>query len=200
MEFSDLKKGMTPDTQIQTDFAAEKAAESVVYPDEESKKATEKAMALLLHKDRTKSELEDRLYRAGYSETASGFALEYVTRYGYINDRRYAENYIDYHKTSKSRNEIRRKLKEKGIGDDVLSEVFREVYEREGSGEEYASGEGSNGGSADPEEAALQALFTKRLKGRKVSELTFEEKQKQMRYLAGKGYPIEKIRRAFLDV
>ena len=199
MEFSDLKKGMTPDTQIQTDSAAEKAAESVVYPDEESKKATEKAMALLLHKDRTKSELEDRLYRAGYSETASGFALEYVTRYGYINDRRYAENYIDYHKTSKSRNEIRRKLKEKGIGDDVLSEVFREVYEREGSGEEYASQEGSNGESADPEEAALQALITKRLKGRKVSELTFEEKQKQMRYLAGKGYPIEKIRRAFLD-
>ena len=200
VEFSDLKKGMTPGTQIQTDSAAEKAAESVVYPDEESKKATEKAMALLLHKDRTKSELEDRLYRAGYSETASGFALEYVARFGYINDRRYAENYIDYHKTSKSRNEIRRKLKEKGIDDTVLSEALREVYEREGSGEEYASGEGLNMGSADPEEVALQALITKRLKGRKVSELTFEEKQKQMRYLAGKGYPIEKIRRAFLDV
>ncbi len=184
------------------DSAAEDAAESVCYPDEESKKATEKAMALLLHKDRTAWELKDRLFRAGFSEKASEFAFDYVSRYGYINDLRYATCYMDYHKTSKSRNEIRRKLKEKGITDDVLAEAF-ETYDVLDEGTVSAPGimngdidmEAEDFESADPEMIALRALLRKRLKGREATDLTYEEKQKQMRYLAGKGYPIEKIRR-----
>ena len=164
--------------------------ESVVFPDEESKKATEKAMALLLHKDRTAWELNDRLYRAGFSEKASEFAFSYVSKYGYINDLRYATGYIDYHKTSKSKNEIRRKLKEKGITDEVLAEAFL-TYE--------AGDDDVDAGAVDPEETALRALLQKRLKGREIDDLTFEEKQKQMRYLAGKGYPIDKIKRIFRD-
>ncbi|MEE3467345.1 MAG: regulatory protein RecX [Eubacterium sp.] len=170
--------------------------ESVCFPDEESKKATEKAMALLLHKDRTAWELKDRLFRAGFSEKASDFAFDYVSRYGYINDLRYATGYIDYHKTSKSRKEIRRKLKEKGIPDDVLAEAFL-AYETDEDGAPFARDGDGGDGPTDPEEVALRALLAKRLKGRDVAELTYEEKQKQMRYLAGKGYPIDKIQRAF---
>lgn len=155
---------------------------AVNYPDEESKKATEKAMALLLHKDRTEHELIDRLRGAKYSEEAISFALEYVSSYGYIDDLRYARGYADYHKTSKSKREIRRKLKEKGISDDVLSEVFSDYLTEDGH---------------DPEEIAIKALIEKRLKGIPISDLSYEEKQKQMRYLAGKGYPIDMIRRVF---
>ena len=43
---------------------------------EENKKATEKAMNLLLQQDRTRKELLDRLYRAGFSKEASRVALE----------------------------------------------------------------------------------------------------------------------------
>ena len=156
--------------------------QSVCYPDEESKKATEKAMALLLHKDRTKRELIDKLKGAKFSDDAVAFALEYVISYGYIDDLRYARSYTDYHKTSKSKRQIRQKLKEKGISDDILADVFSEYLTEDGT---------------DPEEVAIRALVEKRLRGVDVSELTYEEKQKQMRYLAGKGYPTDLIRRVF---
>ncbi len=155
--------------------------------DEETQKAVAKSMALLLHKDRTEKELSDRLYRAGFSGKSALFAMEYVKSFGYINDFRYAESYIDYHKLSKSKNEIRRKLIEKGIPEEILSEALRNSYEKQDD----------NDDQADAEEEALRALIVKRLKGRDIAELTYEEKQKQMRYLAGKGYPSDKIRRMF---
>ena len=186
MKLDDIQKGLSLSTHTSIDSAADSpAAESISYPDEESKQATEKAMALLLHKDRTARELKDRLFRAGFSESASEFAFSYVSRYGYINDLRYASGYIDYHKTSKSRNEIRRKLKEKGITEDVLAEAFASCEEADDTD------------GTDPETTALRALIAKRLKGRGIADLTYEEKQKQMRYLTGKGYPIEKIQREF---
>ncbi len=150
--------------------------------DEESKKATEKAMALLLHKDRTKHELIERLKAAKFSYEAIDAALEYVISYGYIDDMRYAKVYTDYHKTSKSKREISRKLKEKGISDEILTAVFSDYQTEDGE---------------DPEEIAIKALIEKRLKGIPISDLSYEEKQKQMRYLAGKGYPIDMIRRVF---
>ena len=161
--------------------------QALMMNDEETQKAVAKAMALLLHKDRTEKELSDRLYRAGFSEKSALFAMEYVKSFGYINDFRYAESYIDYHKLSKSKNEIRRKLIEKGIPEEILSEALRDSYEKTDDNDDLA----------DAEEEALRALIAKRLKGRDIAELTYEEKQKQMRYLAGKGYPTDKIRRMF---
>ena len=51
---------------------------------EEVRKAKEKAMRLLLQQDRTEKELRDRLYRAGFSETASEAAMQYVSGFGYF--------------------------------------------------------------------------------------------------------------------
>ena len=59
---------------------------------EENKKATEKAMNLLLQQDRTRKELLDRLYRAGFSERASTYAMEYVI-IRYIREVTYIEMY-----------------------------------------------------------------------------------------------------------
>ena len=192
MELKDLGKGFpgggfAAGKQDHTDSAAdETAAESVAFPDEESKKATEKAMNLLLHKDRTEHELVSRLERAEFSSEAIGFAVDYVRRYGYINDLRYATGYIGLHQASMSRRQIQQKLRERGISGEVLSEAFS-----------ACASDGEEG--TDPEEEALQSVLSKRLRGRSVSELTYEEKQKEMRYLAGKGFPADRIRRVFLD-
>ena len=167
----------------------DEGSEQVTYPDDESKEAVAKAMALLLHKDRTEKELADRLYRAGFSEKSALFAIEYVKSFGYINDARYAETYIDYHKSSKSKNEIKRKLIEKGISEEYVDEAFRTCYEERSSDD----------ADKDPEEEALLKLINKRIKDRDISDLTYEEKMKQMRYLSGKGYPTDKIQRAFND-
>lgn len=73
------------------------------HGDEECRKAAAKAMSLLLQQDRTKKNLMDRLYRGGFSERASEYALQYVMHFGYVDDLRYAQNYISCHKGHRTR-------------------------------------------------------------------------------------------------
>lgn len=146
----------------------------------ECRKAVEKAMNLLLQQDRTGKELQDRLYRAGFSEQASLYAMEYVTGFGYIDDRRYADNYISYHKGTRSRKELRYKLLNKGIEADVLAVAM----------EEY---------TAEDESEALRYLIRKRLHGKAFAELDYSERSKLTAYLARKGFALAAIRRVMQE-
>ena len=197
MELKDLGKGFPPGktgsgkpdvNHDEQDSATEKTVAESVFPDEETKRATEKAMSLLLHKDRTENELLMRLKKAGFSYDAVIFASEYVKRYGYIDDLRYATSFVELHCRDMSRRQVKQKLVDRGISDEIISEAFS-ACESMGINEEGVSSE----------EQTMTRLISKRLRGRQVSELTYEEKQKHMRYLAGKGFPTDMIRRAFLD-
>jgi regulatory protein len=133
-------------------------------------------MNLLLRQDRTRKELSDRLSRAGFSEEASGYALEYVESFGYINDKRYAQNYVAFHKSELSARELRYKLTGKGIPPEILSEVFME-YEPE------------------DEEEALRLKLEKRLRGKRLSDMDAAEKNKVVSYLTRKGYHLTAVKR-----
>ena len=82
---------------------------------EQQREARKKALRLLEHMDRTEKGLTDRLLRAGFSEELAEDAVSYVKDYGYINDRRYALNYIMYRIHDKSRQKIFQELSGKGI-------------------------------------------------------------------------------------
>lgn len=155
--------------------SAGSAAEPEVPAEEESRKAVEKAMNLLLSQDRTRKELQDRLYRAGFSEKASEYAVNYAMAFGYIDDLRYAANYLSFHKGNRSRKELRYKLMNKGVPPEVIAEAFME-YE------------------AEDEREALRHMLCKRLKGRHLSSMDYPEKNKITSYLARKGYAISAIR------
>lgn len=144
--------------------------------DEENKKAAEKAMNLLLVQDRTKKELQERLYRAGFSEKAVAYALAYVMNFGYIDDLRYAENYISFHKDTRSKKELQYKLIQKGVPQETISEAFFS-YNKE------------------DEDTALRRQLRKRLRGKRLSGMEFQEKNKLISYLARKGYALPAIRR-----
>ena len=73
---------------------------------EEQKNARRKAMLLLEHMDRTEKGLSDRLRQAGFSAEATEDAMNYVRSYGYLNDYRYAMNYISFRMGTKSRQKI----------------------------------------------------------------------------------------------
>lgn len=152
--------------------------EKEVFSCGEAKKAAEKAMALLLFKDRTRQELVTRLYRAGFSETALSEAMAYVERFGYINDRRYVENYVMFQKGKKSRREMVYQLTERGIEGELISEVLEEC--------DY-----------DGEQEAIRMLLKKKLKGRLLCETAYEERQKIMAYLGRKGYEFHTIKKVF---
>lgn len=90
-----------------------------------------KAMNLLLYRDRTERELRERLQEAGFDEEETQSALDYVSSFGYLNDRRYAENYVYSKKGRESRHQMRRELEEKGVADRYIEEALAQIPEEE---------------------------------------------------------------------
>lgn len=140
----------------------------------EQQKAKEKAMNLLLYQDRTRSELNQKLFRAGFSEEVIEEALQYVEGFGYLNDLRYAKNYISFRKESKSKKEIAFKLREKGLDDTTVEEAF-EGYEGE--------------------EEALSKAVAKWMKGENLSGISPERRGKLIAHLSRKGYSFSNIQK-----
>ena len=97
----------------------------------EQREARRKALRLLEHMDRTEKGLQERLIQGGFSEAAAEDAVAYVKDYGYVNDYRYALNYILYRIHSKSRQKIFQVLLQKGISRDVASEAWEEASDLE---------------------------------------------------------------------
>lgn len=147
---------------------------------EEYKKAAEKAMSLLLVQERTRKDLTDRLRRAGFSEEAAAYALEYVMGYGYVDDLRFAENYLAFHKNRRSRKELCYKMMGKGVPADVIARAMEDYCEED-------------------ERIAAAGQLEKRLKGRALASLDKKEREKIMAYLAGKGYPFPVIRQVMQE-
>lgn len=91
---------------------------------EERQKARKKAMRLLEHMDRTEKGLYEKLCRSGFSQDAVLDAIEYVKSFGYINDLRYAGQYISGRLGKKSRQKILQELIQKGIERDTAEEAW----------------------------------------------------------------------------
>ena len=88
-------------------------------------------MLLLEHMDRTEKGLSDRLRQAGFSEEAAEDAMNYVRSYGYLNDQRYAVNYISFRMGTKSRQKILQELAGKGIDRQTALAAWEEAAEVE---------------------------------------------------------------------
>ena len=96
---------------------------------DELTKAKRRALYLLTDMDRTEKELRDKLKKSGYSEDTIARTMEYVRSFGYIDDRRYAEKFIDFAKGKKSRVKIVYDLSQKGVSGDIIDEVLEAVGE-----------------------------------------------------------------------
>jgi len=88
------------------------------------KKAAAKAMNLLLYKDRTEYELRQRLLDAEFEPEDAEAAIEYVKSFGYLNDYRYAENYVVSMKSRKSVAVIRADLAAKHVAEEYVLEAL----------------------------------------------------------------------------
>lgn len=137
---------------------------------EQQREARKKALRLLEHMDRTEKGLTDRLLRAGFSEELAADAVSYVKDYGYINDRRYALNYIMYRIHDKSRQKIFQELSGKGIDRQTIQDAWEEAEELE-----------------TPDERAL----LRQMVGKKYepgAELDEREMRRLYGYLARRGF------------
>ena len=83
--------------------------------EEERTGARRKALVLLTDMDRTEKGLLEKPQKSGFSLEAAKDALEYVRSYGYIDDARYAEHYVEVMQKKRSRRRMEYDLVRKGV-------------------------------------------------------------------------------------
>jgi regulatory protein len=139
---------------------------------DELTKAKKRALGLLTDMDRTEQQIRDRLTRSGFSPDVTEAAIAYVKSYGYIDDRRYADHYIEVYRSRKSRLKISFDLQKKGLGKEMIAEAF------------------SRAASFD-EKPLIRALLEKKLKSLPAD--TPNRRQKLLAHLARKGFSTSDI-------
>ena len=135
-------------------------------------------MNLLQKKDYTERQLRDKLKEGLYPQGIIDEAISYVKSYRYLDDDRYARDYITYHMESRSRARIMQDLMGKGISKDIISAALEDIF----------------GEDSEAELEQIRALLIK--KHYDAENCEYNEKQKIMAYLMRKGYSSSDIRKA----
>lgn len=152
------------------------------------KRAKLYAMHLLQDQDRTEKELLDKLSHAAYDHDIAMEALAYVKKFGYVDDERYANNYINRNKNIRSRRVIRQELIKRGVGQETVAQMLEDSCCEEN---EYT--------------AIARLLKKRRYCPSGESDISADEKgreeqrerDKQLRYLASKGFSYSAVRYVF---
>lgn len=142
------------------------------------KRATLRAMNLLKSRPYTESRIREKLAEGFYPQDSIDRAVEYVKSYRYVDDERYAEEYIENQQEKKSRRVIEMDLLRKGIPKDMIEAAFL-------SQEELGNG---------PDEEALARQWIKK-KRFMVENADYAERQKMAAFLYRKGIGGETIRK-----
>lgn len=147
------------------------------------KRAKLRAMNLLKARPYTVYQLSKKLKDGGYPEKIVNIAMDYVSSFGYVDDKAYAVAYIREQSEKRSRKEVSVKLISKGIQKEVIDAAFAEVY-----GETDRCGR---------EESPELEVIVKALKKRGYSkDSTYEEKQKTLAYFYRRGFEIDLVYKA----
>jgi regulatory protein len=144
------------------------------------KRAKLRAMNLLKARAYTVRQLSDKLKSGGYPDEVIKAAIDYVSSFGYLDDYTYAFDYMEYHKTSKSRTQIFHSLMQKGISKEILEKAWEAA------------------GTDDKNLEQEQILSWMKKKNFNPASATYEEKQKFSAFLYRKGFQIDDIRCALL--
>ncbi len=140
------------------------------------KRARERMLYLLKDSDKTEKQIREKLEAGYYPKTAIEAAVAFGKKYHYIDDIRYAENFIRGKGQQLSRKELEYKLQQRGIGKEMYQSLYEELEE-----------------DGTQEDAALERLIQK--KNVNFSEITPEEKQKLYAYFIRKGFSYEAVRK-----
>ena len=133
-------------------------------------------MNLLSYSDKTEYLLREKLKEGGFPPSVIDDAIEYVKSFHYIDDLRYAGNFIRCHGDSKSIREMKEKLREKGVSKEDIEAALSE--------------------SETDEEGTVRQLFLKKYRTKVFSDPKVYEKA--VRYFASKGFTYEVIQHGVL--
>lgn len=174
-----LYKGELRDFEIKTGTNISDATYKEIIEGVLCKRCRLRAMNLLQKKDYTEKQLRTKLAEGLYPGELIDDAVSYVKMYKYLDDDRYARDYITYHMTTRSKNRITQDLMTKGISKDMLMPIMEELYSEE---------------SVDVELEQVRALLDKKHYDPDVTD--FKEKQKIMAFLVRRGFQMSTIKKA----
>lgn len=137
------------------------------------KRGKARAMHLLMSMERTEGQLRQKLLEGGYPPAVIEQVLDYVKGYRYVDDERYASDYVRTKGRSKSVRQMKADLLRKGVS----QEVIRHTIENQ---------------EVD-ESVAIRRLIEK--KNIDVEHATRDQMQKLYQSLARRGFSYDDIRR-----
>ncbi len=140
-----------------------------------------RSMHLLSSRDYTEYKLREKLLRADYPEDIIDIVMDELISYGYIDDFRYAKQFIDYRKDSMSIKTISSKLMLKGISKDVIDLAIDELSS---TGIDLLA----------TEKKAAYKDMSKKLKRMKNYEDDAKAESKLISYMLSKGYSYDTVR------
>lgn len=147
--------------------------------EEKKKECLKKCGVLLSQRDYTSARLRDKLLGSGFEEEIADEVIESLKEAHYIDDARYARNFLEAHRGDRSRLRIRKDLEDRGVPSDIISEAVREEFEESGDAAEIRQ---------------IRKLMEKRKFDPESAD--WNEKQKVQAYLYRKGYAASAVRAA----
>ncbi len=137
------------------------------------KRAKRRLLYLLARMDRTEAQVRQKLQQGHYSEDIIEEAVAYARDLYYLDDARFAQNYVRCHKDKKSRERIRMDLYSKGISWRQADQAFAL--------------------EAPQEDEREQILKWAKKKNYSKKTATLKEKQRIYQFLARKGFHSDDI-------
>lgn len=126
---------------------------------------------LLGDSDKSTYSVKSKMKMAGYPDDVVECAVDTLTEYGYLNDERFARNYIEYMRDyrGKSRREIYNNLLIKGISEDLIGQIISEY-----DFDEYT--------------LVIKAIRKKNIDEKMICRLDIKKRNSLYRYLMRKGF------------
>ncbi len=139
------------------------------------KRAKLRCMNLLKSRDYTRFQLATKLKQGLYSDEVIQQALDYVASYHYIDDARYAEDYVRYGLQTKSKKQVMLELRKKGVSSEIIEDAMMRCDNE----------------TEDKEAELIKKLLVK--KKYMAATATREDKSKIVAFLYRKGFSLDKI-------
>ena len=145
-----------------------------VQLDSEKSEALEKSFTFITATAKTEKQIRDYLYKKGYLSSVVEFVLEKLRDYRYVDDLDYAQTYVGNVGARKGKRLIKQALFQKGISKENIESALEELEEED-------------------QESAAVGILEKYMRSK---EPTRENLTKAFRYLMGKGFDYETVKRA----
>lgn len=174
-----LYKGELGRLRLQEGDELSEEALRKIYEDILKPRIKKRALYYLRSSDKTEWEVRRKLRESLYPDELIDYALEFLKGYGFVDDGRYAENFVEARRGRDSKREIMQKLRRKGIASEKIDSLSDELL-------------------AEDEEELCREKLLKYVRGRDLSDP--KERARAYRYMLGKGFSYDTVNAAMQKI